>query len=80
MQQRPLQVNQKNISENGNTASASNKSQQENIDLFTNQLRRTNHANFVKLWRPAEGTIGQSDSAGYITNVTKPFRRMCISY
>ena len=80
MQQRPLQVNQKNISENGNTASALNKGQQENIDLFTNQLRRTNHANFVKLWRTAEGTIGQSDSAGHITNVTKLFRRTCISY
>ena len=80
MQQRPLQVNQKNISENGNTASALNKGQQENIDLFTNQLRRTNHANFVKLWRTAEGTIGQSDSARHITNVTKLFRRTCISY
>ena len=38
----------------------------------SNQLRRTNHANFKKLWRTVEDSVGlQSDPAGHVTNLSK---------
>ena len=37
----------------------------------SNQLRRTNHANFKKLWRTVEDSVGlQSDPAGHVTNLS----------
>ena len=37
----------------------------------SNQLRRTNHANFKKLWRTVEDSVGlQSDPTGHVTNLS----------
>ena len=62
----------KDISKKENMASVLNRVQQENINLFhSNQVRRKNHANFNKLRRTIEDSIGlQSDPAGHVKKLS----------
>ena len=59
----------KEISKNENKNSALNRGQEEKLTFHNNHLRRTNHANFIKLWRTVEDSIGyQFDPAGHTIN------------